>query len=130
MPLSCSARSSSICIAPRCEAAALSARAAFMYLCEKARLVWPASQSISANGPRLAEAADRPELDLAFVLEGELAEASGLGGCFPHGHVPLDGERVQVHLRCTASQSNSEFTVARQERLIGLSWSVCRVRLE
>ena len=67
--------------------------------------MWPASQSISANGPRLAEAADRPELDLAFVLEGELAEASGLGGsdhcflsrCIPHGHVPLDGERVQVH---------------------------------
>ena len=39
----------------------------------------PASLSISAHWPRLAEAGGRPELDLALaeVLEGELAEALG-----------------------------------------------------
>ena len=36
-------------------------------LCEKARPMWPASQNISANWPRLAEAGGRPELDLALA---------------------------------------------------------------
>jgi hypothetical protein len=45
--------------------------------------VGPASQSTSANWPRLAEAGGRPELDLALagragVLEDGLAVASGL----------------------------------------------------
>eukprot|EP00964_Phaeocystis_antarctica_P051574 scaffold30096_cov69-Phaeocystis_antarctica.AAC.5 len=43
------------------------------------RPVWPASQNISANWPRLAEAGGRPELDLALAgrAGGRMAEAPG-----------------------------------------------------
>eukprot|EP00964_Phaeocystis_antarctica_P112209 scaffold76408_cov33-Phaeocystis_antarctica.AAC.1 len=45
---------------------------------QRTRPVWPTSQNISANRPRLAEAGGRPELDLALAWRAgsELAEAS------------------------------------------------------
>ena len=50
--------------------------------CMVPRPVWPASQSISANWPRLAEAGGCPELDLA--LAGRIKAGVGSG---PLGHL-------------------------------------------